>query len=252
MSKKNTMTTTSDLPALKIGSRVRCTDDGITGRITWANGVSVKIKWDDGEMVTWRRDELSGKPIEILAVDDEPQDERNETQPETVVAEQVAPIDAAQEQTPVAAEASAPDLQAELEAARPGPANEQPETTPAQPIATGSDQPPVDAPSAAVSAVTALADPAKPKRQRKAPAEPKEKKVSALDAAARVLTEAGTAMTCKEMIGAMAAKGYWSSPGGQTPDATLCSAILREIKVKGEQSRFVKAAPGRFAARPTA
>ena len=32
---------------------------------------------------------------------------------------------------------------------------------------------------------------AKPKRQRKAPAEPKEKKMSALDAAARVLAEAG-------------------------------------------------------------
>ena len=47
-------------------------------------------------------------------------------------------------------------------------------------------------------------------------------------------------------------KGYWSSPGGKTPDATLCSAILREIKVKGEQSRFIKAAPGRFSSRPTA
>ncbi len=54
------------------------------------------------------------------------------------------------------------------------------------------------------------------------------------------------------MIGAMAIKGYWTSPGGQTPDATLCSAFLREIKAKVEQSRFVKAAPGRFAARPTA
>jgi hypothetical protein len=34
--------------ALKIGSRVRCTDDGVEGRITWANGISVKIQWDDG------------------------------------------------------------------------------------------------------------------------------------------------------------------------------------------------------------
>jgi hypothetical protein len=28
-------------------------------------------------------------------------------------------------------------------------------------------------------------------------------------------------MTCKELIGAMAAKGYWTSPGGKTPEATL-------------------------------
>ena len=54
-----------------------------------------------------------------------------------------------------------------------------------------------------------------------------------------------------KMIGTMAIKGYWSSPGGKTPDATLCSAILREIKVKGDQSRFVKVGPGRFARRPT-
>ena len=33
------------LPALRIGSRVRCTDDGVTGRIAWANGVSVKVRW---------------------------------------------------------------------------------------------------------------------------------------------------------------------------------------------------------------
>ena len=74
---------------------------------------------------------------------------------------------------------------------------------------------------------------AKPKRQRKAPAEPKEKKVSALDAAAKVLAEEGRPMTCKELITAMAAKGYWTSPGGQTPDATLYSAILREVTHEG-------------------
>ena len=84
MSKKNKKpTTSSDLPTLKLGSRVRCTDDGVTGRIAWANGVSVKIKWDDGELVTWRRDELAGKPIEILAADDE----QAAPQPETATAE---------------------------------------------------------------------------------------------------------------------------------------------------------------------
>jgi hypothetical protein len=28
--------------------------------------VSVKIQWDDGEQVTWRRDSLAGRPVEIL------------------------------------------------------------------------------------------------------------------------------------------------------------------------------------------
>jgi hypothetical protein len=77
---------------------------------------------------------------------------------------------------------------------------------------------------------------------------PEAKKMSALDAAAKALTEKGVAMTCQELIGVMAAKGYWSSPNGKTPEATLASAIQREIANKGKQSRFKKTAPGRFAA----
>jgi len=59
-------------------------------------------------------------------------------------------------------------------------------------------------------------------------------------------------MGCKEMIAAMASKGYWTSPGGKTPEATLYSALLREITTKGAQARFVKAQRGQFALRPTA
>jgi len=88
---------------------------------------------------------------------------------------------------------------------------------------------------------------AKGKRKAKAKAEPKAKKVSALEAAAKVLGEAGAAMSCKEMIEAMAAKGYWTSPGGKTPDATLYAAILREITAKGKDARFYKADRGKFA-----
>ena len=73
------------------------------------------------------------------------------------------------------------------------------------------------------------------------------KKHSALDAAARVLGESGQAMNCQEMIETMAAKGYWSSPGGKTPGATLYSAILRELKVKGADARFRKTERGKFA-----
>src|SRR5262245_35765470 len=61
----------ANLPTLRVGSRVRCTDDGVAGRIVWANAVSVKIKWDDGEQVTWKRDSLAERPIEILDPDEE-------------------------------------------------------------------------------------------------------------------------------------------------------------------------------------
>ena len=72
------------------------------------------------------------------------------------------------------------------------------------------------------------------------------KKLSALDAAARVLGESGQAMNCQEMIEAMATKGYWSSPAGKTPGATLSSAILRELKMKGADARFRKTERGKF------
>lgn len=96
---------------------------------------------------------------------------------------------------------------------------------------------------------TPAAEPAKAngKRKAKATTEPKAKKPSALDAAAKVLGEAGAAMSCKEMIEAMAAKGLWSSPNGKTPDATLYAAILREITAKGKDARFYKADRGKFA-----
>jgi len=77
--------------------------------------------------------------------------------------------------------------------------------------------------------------------------DPKPKKTSALDAAAKVLGEAGQPMTCREMIEAMSKKGYWTSPGGATPQATLYSAMLREIKTKGNEARFKKTERGKFA-----
>jgi hypothetical protein len=122
---------------------------------------------------------------------------------------------------------------------------------------------PVDTPAEVAEASPATAEqpaaelpqtpepaPAKPQRRRKAKKakdERPEKKLSALDAAARVLAEAGQAMTCQEMIESMAAKGYWTSPGGKTPHATLYAAILREIQVKGAATRFQKTERGKFA-----
>jgi hypothetical protein len=72
------------------------------------------------------------------------------------------------------------------------------------------------------------------------------KPLSALAAAARVLTETALPMTCPELIAAMAAKGYWTSPAGKTPAATLSAAILREIHTKKDQARFRKSERGKF------
>jgi hypothetical protein len=89
-----------------------------------------------------------------------------------------------------------------------------------------------------------------PKAGRHGKAEPaapaKDKPLSALTAAARVLSENGQPMTCPELIQAMAAKGYWTSPAGKTPAATLAAAMAREIKVKKDQSRFRKTDRGKF------
>jgi hypothetical protein len=102
---------------------------------------------------------------------------------------------------------------------------------------------------------TSKAEKAPPKTEEAAPKAkkmaPHDKKLSALDAAAKVLQEAGQPMNCQDMIAAMAAKGYWTSPAGKTPAATLYSAIMREIKTKGNQARFQKTARGHFVYQPS-
>ena len=85
------------------------------------------------------------------------------------------------------------------------------------------------------------------KASRAKPAKKAVGKLSAINAAAKVLGETKKALNCKGLVEAMAAKGYWKSPGGQTPDRTLYSSILREINNKGKDSRFKKAARGQFA-----
>jgi len=85
-----------------------------------------------------------------------------------------------------------------------------------------------------------------PKARKKA--ERKDGTMSGLDAAAKVLADAGEPLDCKTITERAIAQGLWK-PGGKTPHATVYSAILREIQQKGEQSRFVKAERGKFAAR---
>ena len=87
--------------------------------------------------------------------------------------------------------------------------------------------------------VTAAEKPATRKRRRTS------RGPSGLDAAAKVLAEAGEPLNTKTMVERMLAKGLWKT-SGKTPAATIYAAILREINAKGAASRFRKVERGRF------
>jgi hypothetical protein len=77
-------------------------------------------------------------------------------------------------------------------------------------------------------------------------AKPKgERKPGALDAAVRVLREAGKPMKCTDIVKEALAKGYWQTKG-KTPHSTLYAAIIREIAAKGKDARFHKTGRGQF------
>lgn len=84
------------------------------------------------------------------------------------------------------------------------------------------------------------------KKAKKGGGAPKPKRVSALDAAAKVLAKAEKPMRAQELIEAIADQGLWKSPGGKTPHATLYAAMLREITAKGKDARFAKSDRGLF------
>ena len=71
------------------------------------------------------------------------------------------------------------------------------------------------------------------------------KRPSGLDAAAKVLAEAGGPLNAKEMVERMLAKGLWKT-NGKTPAATIYAAIIREIATKGDAARFRKVERGKF------
>ncbi|MEX2387541.1 MAG: winged helix-turn-helix domain-containing protein [Phycisphaeraceae bacterium] len=109
------------------------------------------------------------------------------------------------------------------------------------------------APDGMTKSERAMAESANDGKPANAEAKPRKKRegLSCLDAAARVLSEAGEPMNTKAMVEAMAAKGYWTTDA-PTPGATLYSAILRELKKKGDASRFTKVERGQFALTDTA
>ncbi|MBL8757817.1 MAG: winged helix-turn-helix domain-containing protein [Phycisphaerae bacterium] len=89
------------------------------------------------------------------------------------------------------------------------------------------------------------AKPAKPPK----PITPK--RVSLLDAAATVLAGAKEPMMAKEIVAEVLSRGLWSTKG-ETPEATLYAAMIREIankKSAGGGPRFKKVDRGLFIAR---
>ena len=73
------------------------------------------------------------------------------------------------------------------------------------------------------------------------------KGLSLLNAAAAVLERSDAPMAVKGMIEEAKAQGLWTPRGGKTPEQTLYSAIIREIRDKGSESRFRKDGRGLFA-----
>jgi hypothetical protein len=74
----------------------------------------------------------------------------------------------------------------------------------------------------------------------------KDKPMSGLDAAAKVLADAGQPMQAKDMVETMLAKGLWKT-SGKTPAATIYVAVIREIAAKKDEARFRKTDRGMFA-----
>ena len=75
------------------------------------------------------------------------------------------------------------------------------------------------------------------------------KPMSLLDAAAHLLIlGTGNPMRCQTIVDLAIQRGLWAPrKGGKTPANTLSAAMRREIKAKGDASRFRLAERGKFA-----
>jgi hypothetical protein len=75
-----------------------------------------------------------------------------------------------------------------------------------------------------------------------------QKTMSLIDAAAHLLSlGSGDPMRCKDIVDLAVARNLWRPGKGKTPSNTLYSSILREIRIKGTASRFVRTERGKFA-----
>ena len=73
------------------------------------------------------------------------------------------------------------------------------------------------------------------------------KGLSLLSAAAAVLEKSDEPLSVKAIIAKAKESGLWTPGSGKTPEQTLYSAIIREMRDKGETARFRKEGRGLFA-----
>ena len=78
------------------------------------------------------------------------------------------------------------------------------------------------------------------KKETVAAKDAKPRKLSLLSAAAAVLAESDEPLNCRRMIDLAKERGLWTPGAGKTPEQTLYSAIMREIRDKGDAARFRK------------
>lgn len=82
-------------------------------------------------------------------------------------------------------------------------------------------------------------------------APPTARRLSLLDHAVEELARSDEPLGAKDLVTRIIDSGRWTTEG-KTPQATLYSAMIREIKAKGSQARFQKVSRGRFALNETA
>jgi restriction system protein len=72
--------------------------------------------------------------------------------------------------------------------------------------------------------------------------------MDSLDASEKVLQETGQPLHYKEITNRILSQNYWQTEG-KTPDQTVNARIAVDIKKRGDNSRFVRTAPGVFGLR---
>lgn len=82
---------------------------------------------------------------------------------------------------------------------------------------------------------------AAPAKERKAKSpEAGERKMSLVKAALAVLGRTDEALGAKQLVERAKSGGLWTPGAGKTPEQTLYSALVREIKTKGSAARITK------------
>lgn len=91
-----------------------------------------------------------------------------------------------------------------------------------------------------------------PKRAATGGEQDGDKPMSLINAAAHILAQGNRQpMRCKDIVEQAIEQKLWQPGKGLTPSSTLYAAIGREIKTKGDNSRFAKAERGMFTIKET-